>query len=85
MSDKLKIKDNVIFTGKVPWNEIPNYYAIADIFTTASKTETQGLTVIEAMAAGLPVVALDDDSFRNVVIDGLTGYLFKNKIWYKSK
>lgn len=84
LSDKLKIKDNVIFTGKVPWNEIPNYYAIADIFTTASKTETQGLTVIEAMAASLPVVAINDESFNTVVIDGLTGYLFKNKKEYSN-
>jgi len=76
---KLKIEDNVIFTGKVPWDEVPYYYAISDVFATNSDFETQGLTVIEAMAAGLPVVALDDDAFRNVVIDGLTGYLFKNK------
>ena len=76
---KLKIEDNVIFTGKVPWDEVPYYYAIADVFATNSDFETQGLTVIEAMAASLPVVALDDDAFRNVVIDGLTGYLFKNK------
>ena len=76
---KLKIEDHVIFTGKVPWNDVPYYYAIADVFATNSDFETQGLTIIEAMAAGLPVVALDDDAFRNVVIDGLTGYLFKNK------
>lgn len=79
LTSKLKISDNVIFTGKVPWTEVPLYYSLADIFTTASHTETQGLTVIEAMAASLPVVALDDDAFRNVVIDGLSGYLFKNK------
>jgi len=82
LSKKLKIEDNIIFTGKVPWDEVPLYYAVADIFATASHTETQGLTVVEAMAAGLPVVALDDDSFRNVVIDDLTGYLFKNKKEY---
>jgi 1,2-diacylglycerol 3-alpha-glucosyltransferase len=81
---KLKIEDNVIFTGKVPWEEVPYYYAISDIFATNSDFETQGLTVIEAMAAGLPVVALDDDAFRNVVIDGLTGYLFKNKKDYQN-
>ena len=79
LTTKLKINENVIFTGKVPWDLVPLYYAVADIFVTASHTETQGLTVIEAMAASLPVVALNDDAFRNVVIDGLTGYLFKNK------
>ena len=79
LSCKLKIDDKVIFTGKVPWDEVPYYYGISDIFTTASHTETQGLTVIEAMAGGLPVIALNDDAFRTVVMDGLTGYLFKNK------
>ena len=80
-----KLDKNIIFTGKVPWEKVPLYYNLADIFTTASHTETQGLTVIEAMAASLPVVALDDEAFRNVVIDTLTGYLFKNKKEYIKK
>ena len=80
---KLKIDDNVIFTGKVPWTEVTLYYQIADIFATASKSETQGLTVIEAMAASLPVVAVDDESFRNVIVDGLNGHLFDTKKEYK--
>jgi 1,2-diacylglycerol 3-alpha-glucosyltransferase len=82
LAKKNKIEDKVIFTGKVPWIDIPLYYNMANIFVTASHTETQGLTVIEAMAASVPVVALDDESFRNTVIDGLTGYLFKNKKEY---
>ncbi|HPF82812.1 MAG TPA: glycosyltransferase family 4 protein [Bacilli bacterium] len=82
LSKKNKVDNNVIFTGKVPWEEVTNYYQLASIFATASTTETQGLTVIEAMAASLPVVAIDDESFRNVVIDDLNGYLFKNKKEY---
>ena len=85
LSKKYKIEDKIIFTGKVPWEDIPLYYNLSDIFVTASHTETQGLTVVEAMAASLPVVALDDESFRNTVIDGLTGYLFKNKKEYISR
>lgn len=85
LCNKLRIKDSVIFTGKVPWDKVPLYYGIADIFATASHTETQGLTVIEAMASSLPVVALDDDAFRTVVIEDLNGYLFKDKKEYISK
>ena len=85
LSKKQKIDDKVIFTGKVPWEDIPIYYALSNIFATASHTETQGLTVVEAMAASLPVIALDDESFRNTVIDELTGYLFKNKKEYINK
>lgn len=85
LAKKQKIENRVIFTGKVPWEDIPIYYALSDIFVTASHTETQGLTVVEAMAASIPVVALDDESFRNTVVDGLTGYLFKNKKEYVNK
>lgn len=81
--EKLNLKKNVIFTGKVPWEEVPLYYHACDMFATASKTETQGLTVIEAMASGKTVVCIDDESFSNVVVDGLDGYIFKNKKDYK--
>lgn len=79
-----KYVNNIIFTGKVPWGDIPNYYHMASCFATASHTETQGLTVIEAMAASLPVVALDDESFNTVIKDGLDGYLFKDKKKYRN-
>lgn len=81
---KFKIESNVIFTGKVPWEDIPLYYHIADIFVTASTTETQGLTVIEAMSSSLPVVAIDDESFNNVIINDLNGYLFNNRKEYRN-
>ena len=80
---KNKLEENIIFTGKVPWNKINTYYLISNCFTTASHTETQGLTVIEAMASSLPVVAIDDESFTDTVINGLNGLIFKNKREYK--
>ena len=82
---KLKIDDNVIFTGKVPWKDVPKYYAISTVFATASKSETQGLTVIEAMAASLPAICVLDESFEDAIIDGLNGYFFKNKRQYKNQ
>ncbi len=74
----LNIKNNVIFAGKVPLNEVGYYYNIANMFVSASKTETQGLTIIEAMASGLPLVTVNDESFVDSVIDDLDGYLFNN-------
>ena len=80
---KNNLNNNVIFTGKVPWEEIVSYYLIADCFATASLTETQGLTVIEAMAASLPVVCINDESFNDVVINELNGLIFNNRREYK--
>ena len=79
---KLKLEKNVVLVGKVPYDEMPNYYQLADIFVTASHTETQGLTVIEAMAAGITPVCIQDESFQDAVIDGLNGRFFKNKNEY---
>ena len=83
LAKKLKIEKNVIFTGAVPWENVPYYYAQASIFATASTSETQGLTVIEAMASGLPVIAAEDKAFEGVVVDELNGKFFKTKREYK--
>lgn len=81
---KQQLENNIIFTGKVKWEIIQHYYLISDVFVTASTTETQGLTVIEAMAASLPVVCINDESFSQSVIDNLNGLIFKNKRGYKN-
>ena len=72
-------ENNIIFTGKVPWDDIPIYYQLANAFISASQSETQGLTIIEAMAASLPVLCIDDESFADTVINDLNGYLFKDE------
>ena len=77
-----QIEEHVIFVGKVPWEDIPKYYLISDIFVTASKSETQGLTVIEAMAASLPVVCINDESFNTTIIDNLNGKIFEDDKQY---
>ena len=79
---ELKLEDNVVFTGKVAWEMIPLYYQLTDIFVTASTTETQGLTVIEAMAASIPIVCIEDESFKIAVVDDLNGYFFKTQSTY---
>lgn len=76
---KYNMSDYIILTGRVLWDDIPNYYHLADVFLTASKSETQGLTVVEAMAAGIVPITIDDESFRNVIIDDLNGKIFRTK------
>jgi 1,2-diacylglycerol 3-alpha-glucosyltransferase len=82
--EKPAYNNSVIFAGKVPLAEIASYYQLGDIFVTASKTETQGLTVIEAMASSMPVVCMEDESFVNTVIPDLNGYMFNNKREYRN-
>ena len=79
---KLGIENNVIFSGKVNFEQIPIYYQLGDIFVSASHTETQGLTVLEAISASLPVVAINDPSFVNSVINDLNGYLYNTNEEY---
>ena len=78
LSVELGIADRVTFTGSIPFEEIPRYLKAADLFAFASVTETQGIVTMEAMAAGLPVVAVDGPGTRDIVQNGKQGYLVEN-------
>lgn len=67
------IADKIVFTGSVNPDKIAEYYKIGDIFLSASQSETQGLTYIEALASGLPAVCRKDDCLKGVVIDDING------------
>lgn len=73
---ELGIWNKTIFAGEKPWDEIGKYYQLGDIFINASQSETQGLTYIEALASGLPVVAKADRCLEGVVEDGSNGYMY---------
>lgn len=72
------LENNIIFVGPVSAAKVPSYYAMADAFTSASRSETQGLTYIEAMAAGLPLLVYDDDSLKGVFEEGVNGFSFSS-------
>jgi glycosyltransferase involved in cell wall biosynthesis len=74
----LEVADRVLFTGKVPFEKIPSYLKAADLFAFASVTETQGLVTLEAMAAGLPVAAVNGSGTQDIVEDGEQGFLVPN-------
>ncbi len=74
----LHIEDKVIFTGKIPTDDVPFYYHSANAFVSASLTETQGMTFIEALAAECPLFARPDDVLLDLVIEDKTGYYFKS-------
>jgi 1,2-diacylglycerol 3-alpha-glucosyltransferase len=78
LSSTLGIADQVDFLGEVPFNRIPAFLKAADLFGFASTTETQGLVTMEALAAGLPVIAVDASGTRDVVENNLQGFLVEN-------
>ena len=76
---KLKIENRVRFTGKVEHNELPKYYAIAKLYLTSSLTEMNSISMLEAMAMGLPVLQRVDEINKDQIKEGKNGYLFNNE------
>ena len=79
LSHELHISNKVDFSGKVPALEVPFYYHLADVYTSASLTETQGLTFMEAMSAGTIVLARFDSQLADTIIDNKTGFFFTDE------
>jgi 1,2-diacylglycerol 3-alpha-glucosyltransferase len=77
--DKLEIKDKVTFTGMIAPDEIYKYYQLGKAFVTSSRSETQGLTYIEALASGLPVICRKDPCVDGLIINGSTGYTYEDE------
>ena len=74
----LGINDQVIFLGKILHKELVKYYAICDLYITASLSDTNSISMLEAMAVGLPVLHIYDKLNRGQVIDGVNGFIYKN-------
>lgn len=77
LSYTLGLEGNVIFTGAVPNNKTAVYFSAADAFLFASKTETQGIVVLEAFAGETPVLAVEASGVSDLVQSGYNGILTK--------
>ncbi|MEP6775065.1 MAG: glycosyltransferase family 4 protein [Chloroflexota bacterium] len=66
---------DVVFAGAVPEDELPAYYALGDVYVHTGREESFGLSVIEAMSLGLPVVSVAEGGPCDTVMDGVSGYL----------
>lgn len=76
---KLGLQENVIFKGRIPNAEVPHALEEFDIFCATSNHESFGVSIVEAMAMGLPVVATDVPGFKEVMVDGETGIIVERK------
>jgi len=82
LAERLGIGGEVIFTGPVPWPELPGYYDAADVFAMPCRTRRAGLDVeglgivyLEASATGLPVIGGDSGGAPDAILAGESGYV----------
>lgn len=75
MTEKEGLKDRIIFAGIVPYQEIAKYYQAGNIFIHASTSETQGMTINEAMASGLAIVAIKASGVEDSIQSNVDGIL----------
>ncbi len=78
LTERLGMQKAVTFAGFVPDKDLQNIYRIADLFVTAGVAELQSIVTMEAMASGLPVVAVNAMALPELVHDGDNGYLFSD-------
>lgn len=74
----LGLEDIVIFAGKIPNDKLLPYYAVSDAFLTASLSDTNSISMLEAMAMGLPILQRLDPINKGQVVEGVNGYIFDN-------
>ncbi|MBK7182599.1 MAG: glycosyltransferase family 4 protein [Bacteroidetes bacterium] len=71
----LKIADDVVFTGKIGYENVVNYHNMIDIFVNVSRNESFGVSVIEAAACEKPVIVSNVGGLPFVVQDKITGFV----------
>jgi len=67
------LHDQIHFLGMVNHSELPDILHDATLFLSASTSETQCLAMIEAIVSGLPIVAVRDEAFKGILVDGFNG------------
>jgi len=77
LTRNLGLTNNVLFIGKLPYEQVMRYMAICEIFTLPSWQETFGLVYVEAMASAKPVIAVSGQGIDGIIIHGQNGFLVK--------
>ncbi len=76
---------DVVFAGMVPPEQVADWYQLGDLFVSASTSETQGLTYVEALAAGVPALCQMDPCLANVIRDGENGWQYRDAADFQKK
>ena len=75
----------VIFAGMVAPEEVPDWYRLGDLFVSASSSETQGLTYIEALSAGVPALCRADACLEGVILEGENGWQYHTSAEFRQR
>lgn len=75
IAEQEDVRDQVIFTGRCARELLGDYYSAADVFVTTPWYEPFGITPLEAMGCGTPVIGAAVGGIKHTVVDGVTGYL----------
>ena len=78
LTTQLGIQDKVLFVGKVVHDKIKSFFAFADVFVTASTSETQSISTMESMAARCLVLVKDDETLTDLIERDKNGFIFDN-------
>lgn len=79
LTEELGVANDVRFMGAIPNMKVPKVLSGMDIFVNCSKSESFGVNMVEAMACGVPVVATNTPGAREVIVDGETGFIMKDR------
>ncbi len=71
--DAAGLSDRIHFRGEVPWEDVLRHYRALDLYVAPQRWEGFGLTPLEAMASGVPVVATPVGAFEEIIVEGTTG------------
>lgn len=77
-ASQASVAARIHFTGMIPYDDLPRYLAMCDFFITSSVTEVHPLSVIEAMASGLPALGIQSVGVGDTIQDGITGFLSRD-------
>ena len=78
-AEKLQLRDSVIFSGRIPAEDVWRYYDAGDLLVSASTFEVHSMSYLEALASGLPLLCRADDSLTGVLEHNENGMTFHNK------
>ena len=80
---EMELEGQVVFAGMIDPSEVGSYYQLGDVFVSASNSETQGLTYLEALASGIPALCRKDECLDGVITDGYNGFQYDSYEYFK--